>query len=97
MSRGLKAMPPYTIKNTLVGESSNAPGLCCLPACLPAASPGPHPLVVLSAGFLLNGSLYRSYAAHLASYGYAVALYDLNEVSQHACGKSMLHCLFVLI
>ncbi|MEW5313736.1 MAG: hypothetical protein WDW38_005277 [Sanguina aurantia] len=38
------------------------------------------PLIVFSAGFLLDASLYRSYAQDFAAAGYAVALYDLSEV-----------------
>jgi len=35
---------------------------------------GPFPLVVFSHGFLLDGEKYRSYADHLASHGFVVAL-----------------------
>jgi len=35
---------------------------------------GPFPLVVFSHGFLLDGAKYRSYADHLASHGFVVAL-----------------------
>ncbi len=38
------------------------------------------PLAVISAGFLLNSALYRSYAARLASHGWAIALWDLSEL-----------------
>lgn len=34
----------------------------------------PYPLIVFSHGFLLKGELYRSYAQHLASHGFVVAL-----------------------
>lgn len=37
-------------------------------------------MVLLSAGFLLHSSLYRSYAADLASHGFVVVRYDVPEV-----------------
>lgn len=45
----------------------------------PSGAPPPNgwPLAVLSPGFLLNSSLYRSYAASLAAWGFAVALVDI--------------------
>lgn len=49
-------------------------------ACVHAAGQGRCPLVLFSAGFLLHSSLYRSYAADLASHGFVVARYDLPEV-----------------
>jgi len=42
------------------------------------------PLVVLSAGFLLDGSSYRSYAQDLASWGYVAVLYDISEIMDDA-------------
>jgi hypothetical protein len=36
------------------------------------------PLVLISAGFLLEGGLYRSYATELATWGYAALVYDLS-------------------
>lgn len=38
------------------------------------------PLVIVSAGFLLDGSLYRSYVQELASWGYVAVLYDITEM-----------------
>lgn len=38
------------------------------------------PLVIFSAGFLLDASLYRTYARQLASWGYVAVLYDLSEL-----------------
>lgn len=40
----------------------------------PSNEGAPHPLIVFSHGFLLKGELYRSYAQHLASHGFLVAL-----------------------
>jgi hypothetical protein len=48
-------------------------------AYIPSARPPPlgWPLALLSPGFLLNSSLYRSYAASLTSWGFVVALTDI--------------------
>jgi hypothetical protein len=43
----------------------------------PSPAPSGWPLALLSPGFLLNSSLYRSYAASLASWGFVVGLVDL--------------------
>ena len=34
----------------------------------------------MSAGFLLDGTLYRSYCQELATWGYAALLYDCSEL-----------------
>ena len=39
----------------------------------------PWPLAIISSGFLVNSDQYRSYAQHLASYGYIAVLYDKVE------------------
>lgn len=41
-----------------------------------AAPPGGWPLALISPGFLLNASLYRSYARSLASWGFVACLVD---------------------
>jgi len=38
------------------------------------------PLVILSAGFLLDGSQYRSYCQDLATWGYVSVIYDCSEL-----------------
>ena len=49
-------------------------------AILPRADGTRCPLVIFSAGFLLDASLYRTYARQLASWGYVAVLYDLSEL-----------------
>lgn len=44
------------------------------PLCFAEEAPTPRPLVVFNHGFLLSASGYRSYAEHLVSHGFAVAL-----------------------
>ncbi|KAL6759054.1 Alpha/Beta hydrolase protein [Haematococcus lacustris] len=85
-----------------VGGDNELPVMAQLQVTVPltaSGAPAPcSPLVVLSPGFLLNASLYRSYAQDLASWGYAVALYDLNELMDDtqtvaALGKVVDACL----
>jgi dienelactone hydrolase len=49
----------------------------------PAGS-GPFPLVIISPGFQLSRTQYGSYAAHLASWGFEVALTDYADQSLFA-------------
>ncbi|GAX85766.1 hypothetical protein CEUSTIGMA_g13181.t1 [Chlamydomonas eustigma] len=42
--------------------------------------PSNCPLVIVSAGFLLDGTSYRSYCQDLASWGYVAVLYDVSEL-----------------
>jgi hypothetical protein len=60
--------PPYALR---------APPSPPHPSVPPPVRPAGFPVALLSPGFLLNSSLYRSYAAHLASWGWVVALCDL--------------------
>jgi hypothetical protein len=48
-----------------------------------AGAAGPAPLVIFSAGFLLNSNLYRSYAELMASYGYAGRPNCCRSCAQH--------------
>lgn len=77
---------PHTVQNPVMikaplGVSPSGPVEVQIEAYIPAgAPPGPGgrwPLALLSPGFLLNSSFYRSYAASLASWGFAVGLTDL--------------------
>ena len=43
------------------------------------AGKGPYPLAIITGGFLISSGAYRSYAEHLASYGYTVLLYDKGD------------------
>ncbi|KAG2495081.1 hypothetical protein HYH03_006692 [Edaphochlamys debaryana] len=78
---GHTKLPPISF---LLGQGNSGPLDCTLNVFLPApADPSVQqrwPLLVFSAGFLLHSGLYGSYAADLASWGIAVALYDLPEV-----------------
>lgn len=56
------------------------PSSACPPRTRDHAGVRVAPLALVSAGFLLNSALYRSYAAALASHGWGVALWDLSEL-----------------
>ncbi|KAG2436572.1 hypothetical protein HYH02_011509 [Chlamydomonas schloesseri] len=83
---------PYSFRqlpgplSILVGQGSSGPLDCTVRVLVPQDGAGEvlprrWPLVVLSAGFLLRSELYDSYARDLASWGFAVALYDLPEIT----------------
>ena len=59
-------------------STSPPPARSCAP--LPAGRVHSSPLVIVSAGFLLDGTLYRSYCQELATWGYAALLYDCSEL-----------------
>jgi len=71
---------PITIR---VGGDDELPITAQLQPTVPQGVPPGHkaPLIILSAGFLLSASMYRSYASDLAAWGYAVLLYDMSEVT----------------
>lgn len=79
-------LPQVSFRCTQMG-SNGEPVTCTVqvfvPRGVPAGGPG-APLLVLSAGFLLASGLYRSYAEDLASWGLAVALYDIPELLDDA-------------
>ncbi|GFR47543.1 hypothetical protein Agub_g9265 [Astrephomene gubernaculifera] len=83
-----------------VGQGKTGPLECSLRVTVPQAAPhapsppsGRWPLLLLSAGFLLHSGLYGSYGRELASWGLAVALYDIPELLDDVTMVNTLGCI----